>query len=54
MSLDRTAVATWIPGYSYSSDDITIDITATGGLGAKGLTGAEAHATTGDVAEIVR
>jgi hypothetical protein len=54
MSLNRTAVATWIPGYAYATDDITIDITATGGLGAKGLTGAEAHATTGDVAEIVR
>ena len=52
MSIDRAAIAGWIPGYSYAADDITIDRTA--GLDDKGLSGADAHATTGDVAEVLR
>lgn len=54
MSLDRSDIASWIPGYTYGDDNITIDRTATGGVGDEGLSAAEANATTGDVAEVLR
>ncbi len=54
MSIDRSDIAAWIPGYAYSTNDITIDRTATDGLGDKGLSADEAHATTGDIGEVLR
>lgn len=54
MSLDRSDIATWVPGYTYDTDTISIDRTEVGGLDTKGLTAAEAHATTGDIGEVVR
>ena len=54
MSLDRSDIATWVPGYTYDTDTVSIDRTAVGGLDDKGLTAAEAHATTGDIGEVMR
>jgi hypothetical protein len=55
MSLDRSDIASWIPGYSYATNDITIDRTAEGGLGDKGLSAAEAaHDDEGDIGEVLR
>ena len=53
-SLDRSQIADWIPGYSFGGDTLEVDISAEGGLSELGLTAAEANATTGDVAEVLR
>lgn len=54
MSINRSDISGWIPGYSYDMNDIIIDRAAEGGLSDKGLSEAKATDTTGDVAEVLR